>query len=195
MVLSRKNRRDNLVRLLSQDPFLADRQLAKEFAVSVATIRLDRMALDIPEVRERTKDMANKTYAKLKSIQGSEVIGELVDIEVGSHAISLLSVTEEMVFARNQIMRGHYLFAQGNSLAVALINSSMALTAKAQVRYFRPVKNEDRVIAKATLVSQEGHRYTIKVESRVLQELVFTGEFVVVAIDHKKEGDTYENRG
>ena len=36
--------------------------LATQFNVSVQTIRLDRMELSIPELRERIKDVAAKNY-------------------------------------------------------------------------------------------------------------------------------------
>ncbi len=194
MGITRNSRRDELQSLLTQDPFLTDLQLAEALGVSVATIRLDRMALDIPELRERTKIIASKTYTKLKSIQGSEVIGELIDIEVGAYAISILSVLDDMVLERTKILRGHHLFAQGNSLAVAIVNWHTALTASAKLRYHRPVTLSDRVIAKASLIVKDKNHYTIQVESRVQQELVFQGEFVVVALNEKEEGDSHKNR-
>ncbi len=58
MRLNRQERRDALQELLRKDPFLTDWQLAEALEVSVATIRLDRMALNIPELRERAKTIA-----------------------------------------------------------------------------------------------------------------------------------------
>ncbi|NLM26133.1 MAG: transcription factor FapR [Firmicutes bacterium] len=188
MAANRNARRKQLQNLLAEDPFLTDQQLAELLEVSVATIRLDRMALSIPELRERTKTIASKNYSKLKALEGTEVIGEIIDLELGKFAISILSVQDDMVFERTQILRGHHLFAQANSLAVALVNANVALTAKANVRYYIPVKNGDRVIAKAALVSEKGSRSEIIVESKVNQEMVFRGEFTVVALE--KESDS-----
>lgn len=189
MVANRNERRKQLQILITQDPFLTDQQLAEQLDVSVATIRLDRMALNIPELRERTKTIASKNYAKLMALEGTEVIGEIIDLELGNFAISLLSVSDDMVFERTQILRGHHLFAQANSLAVALVNAKVALTAKAEVRFSQPVKNSERVIAKASLLDQKGTRSTIIVESKVRQDLVFRGEFTIVALEDK-EGDS-----
>ena len=44
-----------LYRISCRKILLTDWQLADELKVSVATIRLDRMALDIPELRERAR--------------------------------------------------------------------------------------------------------------------------------------------
>lgn len=182
MTLSRKKRREQLVALLEADPFLTDQQLAVNLDVSVATIRLDRMALAIPEMRERTREMAAKHQEKLKALEGFEVIGELIDLEIGKHGISILSVTNEMTFKKTNILRGHYLFAQGNSLAVSLIDAEVVLTKSAKVSYISPVRNDERVVCKAVLIKKELSHHTISVESKVDQNTVFTGEFVVVSV-------------
>lgn len=185
MKQDRQARRVSLQELLRQDPFLTDWQLAYELKVSVATIRLDRMALDIPELRERARSIAASTYAEVRSLQGDEVIGELVELNLGKQGTSVLVVDDHMVFARNRILRGHFLFAQGNSLAVALINSDVALTKSADVRFFQPVKVGERVVAKANVHTMQGNRYDISVTSHVQDEMVFRGEFVVVDVAKK----------
>lgn len=76
----------------------------------------------------------------MKSLPLEEVVGEIIDIELDRHAISIFEVKIEHVFKRNQIARGHHLFAQANSLAVAVIDEELALTAKSTIRYIRPVK-------------------------------------------------------
>jgi acyl-coenzyme A thioesterase PaaI-like protein len=181
----RKARRKALEELLRRDPFLTDWQLADQLGVSVATIRLDRMALAIPELRERARIIAAGTYSEVKALRGEEVIGDLVELNLGRDGTSVLMVTDQMVFSRSQIMRGHHLFAQANSLAVALVDSDLALTKTAQVSYRRPVKLGDRVMAKAAVTAVEGYRYQVQVNSFVRDELVFSGEFVVVDVAGK----------
>jgi len=185
----RKERRKALQDLLSKDPFMTDWQLADELGVSIATIRLDRMALDIPELRERARIIAAGTYSEIKALHGEEVIGDLVELNLGRDGASVLEVTDHMVFARNQILRGHYLFAQGNSLAVALVDSDLVLTKTAQVRYRSPVRLGDRVMAQAVVTAVEDHRYSVSVTSSVHDEVVFSGEFVVVDVARKGGSD------
>lgn len=185
MKLSRPERRAALRRRLREDPFLTDHQLADDLAVSVATIRLDRMAMDIPELRVRAKTIAASTYPQVRAMHGEEVVGDLVELNLGQSGTSVLEVDEHMVFARNEILRGHFLFAQGNSLAVALVNSKFALTKSANVRFHRPVRHGDRVVAKAQITAIQANRYVISVDSLVQDEVVFRGEFVVVDVDEK----------
>jgi acyl-coenzyme A thioesterase PaaI-like protein len=110
-----------------------------------------------------------------------EVIGEIVDLQLDESAISLLEIRAEHVFSRNNIARGHHLFAQANSLAVAVINDELALTAKATIRFATQVRLGDRVVAKAKVATiDEGKgRSIVVVNSFVGQELVFSGEFTM----------------
>jgi acyl-coenzyme A thioesterase PaaI-like protein len=177
--LNKRRRQEKLLTYLDDNPFATDQELAKHFSVSVQTIRLDRLALGIPQVRERVKSVAQDAYAQVKSLDAREVVGELIDIRLNQSGISLLDISESMVLERKQIARGHYLFAQANSLAVALIDAPVVLTGSARVRYKRPVQLGERVIAKAVVKVQRGNTYLISVYSYVEQDLVFKGQFIV----------------
>ena len=179
MKRSKKERQSLLTEKINDNPFVTDEQLAAEFQVSVQTIRLDRMELAIPELRERIKDVAAKKYDEVKSLPLDEVIGEIIDIELDQRAISIFDVGKEHVFQRNGIARGHHLFAQANSLAVALINDELALTVKSNVAFVKPVKAGDRVVTKAIVKGKnpEKNRTFIEVTSTVDNEVVFKGEF------------------
>ena len=179
MKRSKKERQSLLTEKIADNPFVTDEQLAAEFNVSVQTIRLDRMELAIPELRERIKDVAAKKYDEVKSLPLDEVIGEIIDIELDQRALSIFDVGTEHVFQRNGIARGHHLFAQANSLAVAVIDDELALTVKSNVSFVKPVHAGDRVITKAIVKGKhpEKNRTFVEVTSTVDNELVFKGEF------------------
>ncbi|UOE92877.1 transcription factor FapR [Alkalihalobacillus sp. LMS39] len=179
MKRTKKDRQRLLQETIEKNPFITDETLAKEFSVSVQTIRLDRMELSIPELRERIKDVAQKQLDDVKALSIEEVIGEIIDLELDKSAISILDIKEEHVFSRNKIARGHHLFAQANSLAVAIINDELALTAKATIRFTRQVTVNERVIAKAKVVKLDKDRTVVEVNSFVENEPVFSGEFVM----------------
>lgn len=175
MKITKAKRQQLLKDTIEQTPFITDEDLAKKFSVSIQTIRLDRMELSIPELRERIKSVATET---IRALPLEEVIGEIIDIDLGRRAISLLVIGPEHVFARNKIARGHHLFAQANSLAVAVINDELALTAKSELKFTRQVKQEERVIAKATVKGKDEKDLTIvEVNSFVNHEIVCTGLF------------------
>lgn len=179
----RRNKRERqrlLQETIRDNPFITDEELAGKFQVSIQTIRLDRLELSIPELRERIKHVAEKQFDEnVKSLPLEEVVGEIIDMELDHHAISIFDVKEEHIFKRNQIARGHHLFAQANSLAVAVIDEEVALTAKATIQYVRPVKLHERVVAKAKVMDIESNkgRTVVEVTSFVGSEKVFVGTF------------------
>ena len=179
MKKTKAERQQLLKEKIEEIPFITDEQLANEFNVSIQTIRLDRMELGIPEMRERIKSVAKDQWNEtVRALQIEEVIGEIIDLELDERAISILDISKDLVFSRNKIARGHHLFAQANSLAVAVINEKLALTAKSEITFTRQVKEGERVIAKATVEGKNDKGLTVvHVTSYVEQEVVFTGTF------------------
>jgi len=101
----KKERQAILLEKLEQDPFLTDEELSEMLGVSVPTIRLDRLELGIPELRERIKNVAQKNYSKVKSLQVKDIVGELVDITLGKSGISILETNSKMVFEKTRIVQ------------------------------------------------------------------------------------------
>ena len=179
--LPKPKRQEKLAATIEANPFVTDEELAATFGVSIQTIRLDRMELGIPEVRERIKKMAAVSRNIVRSLPMDEVIGDVIDLQLDKSGISILEIGPEHVFSRTGIARGHHIFAQANSLAVALIDDEVALTASADIRYLRPVRIGERCIAKGYVRSAPGDKGRAKVEvfTYVGDDLVFQGHFVV----------------
>ncbi|EUJ21326.1 transcription factor FapR [Listeria aquatica] len=193
----KKERQAKLQEVIDANPFITDDELAKTFNVSVQTVRLDRVALSIPELRERIKHVASENFTdSVKSLPLEEVIGEIIDIKLNESAISIFDVKEEHVFKRNHIARGHHLFAQANSLATAVIPNELALTTQATVRFVRQVKLNERVVSKALVRKQTGERAItiVDVRSYVGDEVVLKGKFEMYhATEKVKRTDENEN--
>ncbi len=179
--LPKKERHQQLLKIIEDNPFITDQDLTRMLRVSIQTIRLDRMELGIPELRERLKLMAEQSYDQVRSLPIDEVIGDIVDLQLDRSGISILEIKQEHVFSRTKIARGHHLFAQANSLAVAVIDDEIALTASADIRFVRQVKLGEKCVAKAYVRSISGERHKAKVEvfSYVGDELVFQGHFII----------------
>ncbi|MBM7644321.1 acyl-coenzyme A thioesterase PaaI-like protein [Scopulibacillus daqui] len=176
---SKRERQKQLLTTIENSPFVTDEELAEKFNVSVQTIRLDRMELSIPELRERIKHVAQKQFDEIRALPLDEVIGEIVDLQLDKSAISILDIKKEHVFSRTGIARGHHLFAQANSLAVAVIDDELALTAKSNLYFTRQVLVGERVVAKAKVTKVEGDRTIVEVNSFVGKERVFRGKFTM----------------
>src|SRR5690625_378794 len=192
---TKTERQQLLQETIEKTPFITDEALAKKFNVSIQTIRLDRMELSIPELRERIKSVATDQWNEtVKALPLDEVIGEILDLEVDRRAISILVIRPEPVFSRTKIARGHHLFAQANSIAVAVTNDELALTAKSDLAVKRQVRQGERVIDKATVEGKSNKGLTnVRVNSFVDNEKVFTGLFDMYRSTEQKGEVSNEN--
>ncbi|MFA5524767.1 MAG: transcription factor FapR [Tissierellales bacterium] len=183
--LNKRERHTRLVEKLKEDPFLTDEELMHMFNVSIQTIRLDRLELGIPELRERIKNVAEQSYSKVRAIGGTEIVGELVDINLGTSGISILETDETMAFLKTSIVRGHNIYAQAESLAIAVIDADVALTGVANVKYKDLVKAGEKLIAKAEVTRKRANKYFVHVFTYVGQKQVFRGKFILASIEQK----------
>ncbi len=175
--LKKDERRIAIQNTIKVNPFITDYELCEKFDVSIQTIRLDRTHLNIPELRKRIKLVAEQNYDQIKSIEANEIIGDLIQVDPDVKAQSLIEITEDSVFAKTQIARGHVLFAQANSLCVALIHNPTVLTQESQVEFIEKVKLNDTVRAEAKVIEKTIKHYMIEVKFYVKEKLVFKGNF------------------
>lgn len=173
----KQERQARLLALLQTKPFLTDEELARHFGVSVATVRLDRLELGVPEMRQRTRRLAQRAAQGPVGMPVEELVGTLRQLEPGRWAVSELQVSPEMAFATTGIVRGHFLFAQANSLAMVVVDMPGSLTASARLRFLRPVHVGDTLVARAVVATVQGPRCLVRVTSTVEGESVFDGRF------------------
>ena len=184
--IGKKERQQALINKIKTDPFLTDEELSDLFNVSIQTIRLDRLKLGIPELRERIKSVAEENYLKLKSIAGKEIIGELIDLNLGKSGISILETDYSMAFEKTNVVRGSHIFSQAESLAIAVIDANVALIGVANIKYKNPVFAGDKLIAKAEVVRIRGNKYFVWVFISVKGFEVFRGKFILVSFNGKE---------
>lgn len=189
---SKEERRKLLGEALSKHPFFTDEELSERFKVSVSTIRLDRGELGIPELRERTRAVAQEAYSTLKSLDDQELIGELLELVIGERACSRLMIDESMVLTKARVARGHYLFAQANSLAIALVDAKVALTGSVELKFMRPVQLGEVVVAKGTVLERKQNKYWVQIAVSVGSEEVLRGNWVLFAIEDRMDVEEKE---
>jgi len=187
--ISKKERQEKLKEIIKEDPFQNDEELASFFGVSIQTLRLDRMELGIPELRERFRNVAQGNYEKVRSMVGAEIVGELIDLTLGKQGISILETNEDMAFKKTNIVRGHHIFSQAESLAMAVIDADVALTGVANIKYLKPIYLGDKLVAKAELVRIRGNKHFVHVKISVNQKQVFRGKFIFVSLSMDVEED------
>lgn len=179
----KKGRHERLCEKIVSNPFLTDEELSDFLGVSIPTIRLDRLELGIPELRERVKNMAEKSHEKVKSLGKNEIVGEVVDLLLGKNGISILDTSIEMTFERTKIIRGQFIYSFAESLAMAVIDADVALVGVANIKYKVPVNAGAKLVAKAEVRNKRGNSSFVWVKIYEKQAEVFRGKFILVSLD------------
>ncbi|WP_199787315.1 transcription factor FapR [Staphylococcus agnetis] len=177
MKRTKNERREMIQKTIEQNPFITDQALSDMYEVSIQTIRLDRSQLNIPELRERVKRVAKDQYENISSLENQDIIGDVVSLEANQDAKSVYTITKHDVFTRNRVARGHVVFAQANSLCVALIQHESVLTKESHIHFVKPVYLGDVVIAEAHVEYHDDKYYEMTVRSYVHNTKVFEGIF------------------
>ncbi len=162
---------------------MTDEVIAEFLDVSIPTVRLDRLELGIPELRQRIRDVASQSRGKVRSLKADEIIGELIELHLGESGISVLDTTDDMVFSQSRVVRGHYIYSMAESLAIAVIDADVALVGVANIKYKLPVYAGNRLVAKATVrATREGGRHIVWVFISCRQVEMFRGKFILAEI-------------
>jgi len=179
---TKEQRQMQLQQLLADQPLLTDEEISSRLKASVATIRLDRLQMAIPEWRERVRQSIDNANINLRAMSASELVGELLDLQLGHSAISILESTEDMAFARTKIICSHQIYAMAESLALAIIDAEVALVGVASIKYRSPVMAGERLVARGELIEDRGASKIVHVKVSVQQREVFRGKFLLELI-------------
>ena len=182
MKRSKEQRHIALTELLQEQPLLTDEELASRLKASVATIRLDRLRLGIPEWRERVRQSIDTASDTVRALNASELVGELLDLQLNRSGLSILESTEDMAFSRTKIIRSHEIYAMAESLALAVIDAEVALVGVASIRYRSPALAGERLVARADLIEDRESAKIVHVKVSVQQREVFRGKFLLELI-------------
>ena len=181
---SKAQRQKELIDMLKTDPFYTDEELSSLFDVSIQTIRLDRMSLNIPELRERVKSIAETQSSKVKTLGVKEITGEIIDLSVGRLGISMLEVTQDMIYSKTNTLKDTYIFSLADSLAMAIIDAPKVFMRVANVKSFKLIEQQDRLIAKAEVYRNIDKKHYVKVViNNKAQEQIFRGKFIFEELD------------
>lgn len=180
--LTRAERQRQLRELVTLSPLQTDEDLAQYFGVSVPTIRLDRLHLGIPELRLRSEGLARRTVSQINGLPRPDMVGELLDLDIGQSGRSILDTDPAMGFVRTGVLKSHHLFAQADSLARAVVDGDVVLTGLANAKFKQPVMAGEQIMAHAEVIRHTDSRWVVLVVSHVRGEAVFRAKFVVFAM-------------
>lgn len=151
----KRTRQEKLINLVRENPFFKDDELAKRLGVSVATVRLDRTELGISEYRERIRNVA--AYKK----DASKDVGEVLDFELYHKGTSVLSTFDAPVFQDSDVIMGQALYAYAENLAMSVINAKSALVRVANIKYIKPCRRNDCLVATYEVMRVHDNEYVV----------------------------------
>lgn len=179
----RNIRCEKLLIYLSKNPLATDEVLAKEFNVSVNTIRLDRARLGIKEFKERLKSKAEESMSKVTSISSSQFVGDMINFVPGENAKSRLETSKTMTFEGINVVRGEYIYSFAETIAISLIPTKAALVGVANIKYVEPIVADTVIYARAEVKrkTQSGYIVWVNIVDDY-DKLKFKGKFILKGI-------------
>ena len=186
--VKRKLRYVELQKYLKLNPLATDDELSRVLGVSVNTIRLDRKALGIKEVRDRASMIAKTKMEQITTLSKEEFVGQLIDFVHGKYAVSKFEAKEYMAFDNISVIKGEYIYSLAETLAISLIPASAALVGVANIKYFESINISDIVYAHAEVIRKIHSDYVVWVRITDNVEnnkgkLKFKGKFILKGIE------------
>jgi uncharacterized protein (TIGR00369 family) len=117
--------------------------------------------------------MEIKTHEKID--QG--LCGKPVKIEENYAEVELKTI-EEMAADEKGLVHGGFIFGQADYAAMLAVNHPNVVLGGASVKFLKPVKVGENVLAIAKVVSEEGKKRIVDVVVKREDEEVFRGEFI-----------------
>lgn len=180
----RKKRCLEMIEYLNSNPLATDKTLSEKFNVSINTIRLDRARLGIREFKERLKEKVKDATSQVTSINSHEILGDVIEFVSGEKAISRLETKSYMAFENSGVIKGQYIYALAETLAISLIPMKVALVGVANIKYFSKIMEGEIVHAFAEVKRKIDTGYVVWV--RILddrEKIKFKGKFILKGIE------------
>ncbi len=108
--------------------------------------------------------------------------GKVVEIEDGRAKV-VLETTDDMRVDEKGLVHGGFTFSLADYSAMVAVNHPFVVLAKADVKFLKPVKVGDKLIAEAEVKKEEGKKKMVEVKVFRDTEVVFEGEFLCVVLD------------
>lgn len=102
--------------------------------------------------------------------------GSPVKLNPGEATLKL-KTDERMIADEKGLIHGGFIFGLADYASMLAVNEETVVLAKAEVKFLKPVKLGDEIMAYAKVVEVEGKKRKVRVEVKKGEETVFMGEF------------------
>lgn len=111
-----------------------------------------------------------------------KLCGRPLILKEGYSRVELLT-TEEMAVDGRGLIHGGFIFGLADYAAMIAVNHPNVVLGASKVKFLKPVKANDMVVADAQTGSKDQKRHSVLVAVRRGEETVFEGEFTCFVLD------------
>lgn len=122
--------------------------------------------------------MEIKTHQKINQ----DLCGTPIEIGLGFSSVEL-KTTSKMVADEHGLVHGGFVFGLADYAAMVAVNDPHVVLGSSSVRFNKPVKVGEVVLAKAKVVEVDGKKHRVEVKVFCLEDIVFEGEFKCYVLD------------
>ncbi|HJX23292.1 MAG TPA: hotdog domain-containing protein [Candidatus Bathyarchaeia archaeon] len=116
-------------------------------------------------------------------------MGEPLEIRTGEFARARLKANSEMTVDNSGLIHGGFTFGLADYAAMIAVNEPYVVLASARVRFTRPVRVGEELMAEARVIQVEGRKRNVEVKVSSSSNVVFHGEFMCAVLEgHVLEG-------
>lgn len=105
-----------------------------------------------------------------------ELCGKPLEIKEGYSRVELVTL-ESMAADKTGLVHGGFIFGQADYAAMIAVNHPNVVLGGADVKFLKPVKVGEKVLAQASVTAIEGKKNTVEVVVTRGEEKVFQGTF------------------
>lgn len=105
-----------------------------------------------------------------------ELCGKPLEIKEGYSRVELVTL-ESMAADKTGLVHGGFIFGQADYAAMIAVNHPNVVLGGADVKFLKPVKAGEKVLAQASVTAIDGKKNTVEVVVTRGEEKVFQGTF------------------
>ncbi len=141
---------------------------AKANSANRSGARVRNILLSMPITLE--KDMEIRTHRKADP----ELVGRPIELGDGWAKVELMA-NERMAVDERGLVHGAFTFAAADLAAMLAVNRENVVLARAELKFLRPVKVGDRMVAEARILRRRNDHYEIMAKTMVEGKVVMEG--------------------
>lgn len=122
--------------------------------------------------------MGVRTHTKIDQT----LCGKPLTLEEGFSRVELRP-DDKMTVDESGLIHGGFIFGLADYAAMIAVNHPNVVLGAADVKFLKPVRINEPVVAEARVISKEGKKQVVSVTARTDGKTVFKGQFVCFTLD------------